>query len=142
MKMTPENTPMITTVFSIAGHGFSTDDLTSLLGVEPTKIRIRPQKLDWLKSAAPDLASMGWEYTMEKQRKWSLGEAIDEVLNVFWSKRIELNEFVSKNNLRLAIRCRPFGDASKIQYIIQPQVIRKLADFSAELSLAIYKDEL
>jgi hypothetical protein len=140
--MTPENTPMITTVLSIAGHGFSTDDLTSLLGVEPTKIRTRPQKLDWLKAAAPDLASMGWEYTMEKQRKWSLGEAIEELLSVFSSKREELNRFVMRNDLRVQVRCRPFGDASKLEYLIQPEVIKKLADFSASLSLSVYLDEL
>jgi hypothetical protein len=140
--MTAEDTPMITTVLSIGGHGFSAADLTSLLGIQPTKVWMRPEKLDWLKAADPDLASMGWRYIMEKQRKWSLGEAIDEVLNVFWSKRAELNEFLTRNNLRLHVRCRPFGDASKIVYQIEPEVIRKLAELSASLSLAVYKDEL
>lgn len=81
--MTAEDTPMITTEFLIGGHGFSMDDLTSLLGIEPTKKWFRPQKLNWLKVAAPDMASMGWEYKIEKQRKWGLGEAIDELLKCF-----------------------------------------------------------
>jgi hypothetical protein len=133
---------MITTVFWIGGHEFSPQDLTSLLGVQPTKIRHQKPELAWLKVSAPEIASILWEYMMEKQTKWSLGEAIDELLNVFWSKRIELNRFVLRHNLRVTIHCRPFGDASKIQYIIQPQVIKKLADFSAELTFAVYKDEL
>jgi len=140
--MTQENIPSITTNLFIGGHEFSIDDLSSLLGVEPTKIWIRPQKLEWLKAAAPEMASMGWRYTMERQRKWSLGEAIDEVLEVVWSKKEELRRFLLDNRLKLHIDCRPFGDASVLEYVIQPEVIIKMGFFAASLSLAVYKDEL
>jgi hypothetical protein len=42
----------------------------------------------------------------------------------------------------MAIECRPFGDASVLEYVIQPEVIKKMALFGASLSLAVYKDEL
>ena len=138
--MIVENTPAITTVLGIGGHGFSTDDLTSLAGVKPTQIW--HQQHEWVKVTHPDFATIEWRYKLEKQRKWSLGEAIDELLNVFWSKRDEINLFLSRNRLEMTIDVRPFGDASTLEYIIQPEVIRKLAFFGVSLSLAVYKDDL
>ncbi len=69
----------------IGGHAFNTDELTAVVGIEPTKVW--HQKLEWLKSAAPNLSTVGWEYRIDKQSKWSLGEAIEELLNTFWKNK-------------------------------------------------------
>jgi len=138
--MTLENVPTITTVLSIGGHEFNPDELTSLVGVEPTKIWT--QKRDWIRVTHPDINTVEWVYEVENQKKWSLGEAIEYVLDVFWSKREEICQFLSKNQLRMHVDCRPFGDATVLEYIIGPEAIRKMAFFGATLSLAVYKDEL
>ncbi len=138
--MTLENIPTITTVLRIGGHEFNPDELTSLVGIEPTKIWY--QKHEWIKLSHPYFNTISWVYELKKQRKWSLGEAIDEILDVFWKKKDEINLFLLENRLGMEIRCRPYGDASTIEYIIQPEVLRKMAFFGASLSLAVYKDEL
>jgi hypothetical protein len=138
--MTLESIPSITTVLSIGGHEFQPDELTSLVGVKPTKIWT--QKHERIKLTHPNINTIEWRYELEKQRKWSLGEAIDEILNVIWSKKDDLNQFLLEKQLRMHIDCRPFGDASKIEYIIQPEAMKKMVFFGASLSLAVYKDEL
>jgi hypothetical protein len=138
--MTLENVPTITTVLRIGGQKFNPDELTSLVGVKPTKIWT--QQREWIKVTHPNFATIGWVYELEKQRKWSLGEAIDEILDVVWRKKEEICRFLSENRLRMHIDCRPFGDASVLEYIIQPEAMTKMAFFGASLSLAVYKDEL
>ena len=96
-SLTMENTPRITTVLRIGGHGFNPDELTAVVSILPTKIW--HQKREWLKSAAPELSTIGWEYRIDKQSKWSLGEAIEELLKLFWDRRDELSTFLSKNSL-------------------------------------------
>ncbi len=135
-----DSTPRITTVLRIGGRDFSPDDLTSVVGIEPTKKW--HQKLRWLKAIAPEISTVGWEYRIDKQRKWSLGEAIAEVLDVFWPRRDELKAFLLKHQLRVAIECRPFGDASALEYIIQSKVIEQMAVLGASLTLAVYKYDL
>jgi hypothetical protein len=138
--MNPKTVPTITTALLIGGHRFNPQDFTLLVGVEPTKIWT--QQHEWVKLIRPDIATIGWVYELKKQRKWSLGEAIEEILDVVWSKREEVHRFLSENRLKMSVDCKPFGDASVLEYIIQPAVIRKMAFFSASLSLAVYKDEL
>jgi hypothetical protein len=131
-----ENSPFVTTVLRIGGHAFNPDELTSLVGVTPT--RIWHQKHESVKEVAPELATIGWEYKLEKQHQWSLGEAIDELLAPFWVKKEELKAFVSENHLQMSIRCIPYGDASIVQYIIAPMVLQKLGYIGATLSIAAY----
>jgi hypothetical protein len=138
--MTSTDIPTITTVLSIGGHQFNPDELTSLIGVEPTKIW--NQEHEWIKSSHPDFETIAWEHELEKQRRWSLGEAIGELLNVIWSKKDEIKLFMLQYQLTMHVDCRPFGDASRIEYNIQSEVMMKMAFFGASLSLAVYKDEL
>jgi hypothetical protein len=138
--MTLDSIPRLTTVLSIGGHQFEPDDFTSLVGVKPSKVWT--QKHEWIKLTHPDFDIVGWFYELKEQRKWSLGEAIGEVLDVVWSKKEQVGRFLSDNGLTMHIRCRPFGDASVLEYIIQPEAMKKLAFFGASLSLAVYKDEL
>jgi hypothetical protein len=63
-------------------------------------------------------------------------------LEVVWGKKEEVRKFLLDNGLKLHIDCRPFGDASVLEYVIQPEVITKMAFFAACLSLAVYNDEL
>lgn len=138
--MTLENTPTITTALSIGGHEFNPHELTSLVGVEPT--RIWAQQREWIKVTHPNINTIEWVYKLEKQRKWSLGEAIDEILDIVWDNKEQIRQFLSDKGLRMHIDCRPFGDASVLEYIIQPEAMEKMAFFGASLSLAVYKDEL
>jgi hypothetical protein len=135
-----ENIPTITTTLSIGGHEFNPYELTALVGIEPTKIWT--QQREWIKLTHPSIDTIGWVYELGKQRKWSLGEAIDEILDVVWSKKEQIRQFLSEKELKMYIRCRPFGDASVMEYIIQPEVMSKVVFFGASLSLAVYKDEL
>jgi Domain of unknown function (DUF4279) len=135
--MSLENIPIITTGLSIGGHDFNPDEITSLVGIEPTKIW--RQRREWIKSTLPDINTIEWRYELKEQRKSSLGEAIEEILDVLWSKKDTISGFLLENRLKMHIDCRPFGDASVIVYIIQPEVMRKMAFFGASLSLAIYK---
>ncbi len=132
--------PKITTNLSIGGHHFNPDELTLLVGVRPTKVWT--QRHEWIKGTCPDIDTIEWRYELKEQDKWSLGEAIEEILEVVWSKKEEVRRFLLDNRLTLHIDCRPFGDASMIEYIIQPEVITKMGFFAASLSLAVYKDEL
>ncbi len=138
--MSLENTPKLTTILSIGGHQVHPEELTALVGVEPTKVW--KQQHQWIESIRPDINTIEWSYALENQRKWNLGEAIEEVLNVFWSKKDELNLLLLNTQSKMHIDCRPFGDASTIEYILQPEVITKLAFFRASLSFAVYKEEL
>jgi hypothetical protein len=138
--MTLENTPSLTTVLSIGGQEFNPNELTALVGIEPTKVWT--QQREWIRLSAPDMNTIEWRYELEKQRKWSLGEAIDEILDVVWSKKEGICQFLSERRLRMHIHCRPFGDASVLEYVIQPEVITRMAFFGASLSLAVYKEEL
>lgn len=131
-----KNAPFVTTVLTVAGHAFDADALTSVVGLQPT--RIWHQRHERVKEIAPDLPTMGWQYKLEKQPKWNIGEAIDELLRPFWKKKDELNAFVTGNHLRVSIRCIPHGDASEIEYIIGPEILMKLALIDASLSLAVY----
>jgi hypothetical protein len=134
--MTLETIPAITTGMSIGGHLFSPDEFTSLVGVQPTKIWT--QRHEQIKLTHPNINTIEWVYELKKQKKWNLGEAIDELLNVFWSKNDDINLFLAEKCLRMNIDCRPFGDSSTIEYIIQPEVMRKMAFFGASLSLAVF----
>jgi hypothetical protein len=138
--MTAEDIPTITSILNIGGHQFKPEEFTQLVGVQPTKIWT--QQHEAVKVIRPDINTIGWVYELKKQRKWSLGEAINELLDIVWNKREEIRRFLSENGLNMAIRCRPFGDASVLEYIIQTDVIRKMAFFDASFSLAVYKEEL
>jgi hypothetical protein len=132
--------PAISTVLMIGGHELNTGELTSLIGVEPTEIW--HQKHEQVRLTRPDIATIGWVYKLENKRRWCLGEAIDEALDILWNKRDDIAPFLASNHLKVSIRCRPFGDASTLEYIIRPEVIKKLAFFEAEISFAVYRDGL
>src|SRR4051812_97783 len=92
-----ESTPLITTVLRIGGHGFNADELTALIGIEPTQVW--QQTHERVKITHPHIDTIGWVYKQEKQPKWNLGEAIGCLLDVFWSKRHEIIDFVSRRSL-------------------------------------------
>jgi hypothetical protein len=138
--MSLENIPIITTGLSIGGHDFNPDELTSLLGIAPTQIW--RQTREWIKACLPDTNTIEWRYEKRDQRESSLGEAIEAIFNVFWSKKEEIKAFMLENRLKMHVHCRPFGDASVVVYSIEPDVMRKMTFFGASLSLRIYKHEL
>jgi hypothetical protein len=138
--MTLEKIPAITTTLSIGGHDFNAHDFTSLVGVRPTKIWT--QQRDWIKLIDPDINTIEWVYELKMQKHWSIGESIDSILEIIWSKKENVYRFLSDNRLTMHLHCRPFGDASVLEYIIQSDVLNKMAYFGASLSLAVYKDEL
>lgn len=87
--MTDETIPEVTASVCVGGQELDTDAFTSLVCVQPTKIW--RQKHERIKITHPYLNTIEWIYERSKQRKWNLGEAIDEVLSVFWGKRMRLS---------------------------------------------------
>lgn len=135
---TPMTEPPFTrTVLMIGGHDFDPAELTAVVGIQPS--HVRRQKHEWLRVAAPELASLCWEYEHRRQRVWTLGEAIEDVVCLFWDKRQALLDYVSRHSLRVELRCIPSGDASTMIFAVQPEVLSRLAELKATLSLAFYQ---
>lgn len=138
--MMDETIPEVTATVCVGGQELDTDAFTSLVCVQPTKIW--RQKHERIKVTHPYRNKIEWIYELSGQRHGSLGEAIDEVLSVFWGKKDVIKQFIKANGLSMHVDCRPFGDASVIEYVLRPEVLGKLAFFEATLSLGIYKDEI
>lgn len=137
MTVDPPNTTI--TTLTLGGQKLHPQELTALIGVEPTKVW--EQRHEWIKSSHPDMNTIEWRYE-QKQQHGNLGEAIDQVLAVVWDKREAIRDYLAQHALKMRVSCRPLGDASVLEYIVAASVLSKLAYFNAELSLGIYRDEL
>ncbi len=132
--------PCVTTTLSFDGDAFDPDELTSVIGVEPSQIWRQERR--YIKDLVPDSPLIAWRHHRPKCAAWSLGEAIVAALSVIWEKRDAIRAFAENHGLNVHVTCRPYGDASIIIYGIHAQAIQRLAFFNASLSLPIYKSEL
>jgi hypothetical protein len=136
----PSTIPMVTTTLSIGGHNFDPREVTAITGVAPT--RIWTPKNQAVVAAIPTINSIEWIIEFEKQQHGSLGDAIDEVLDVLRNKKEDTASLLTNKCLEMHINCRPFGDATTIVYEFGPETIKRLAYFGASISMAVYKSEL
>lgn len=132
--------PCVTTTLSLSGDAFDPDELTSVIGVEPTQIWRQERR--YIKELVPDSELIAWRHHRHKCAAWSLGEAVEAALSVIWEKKDAVRAFAENHGVTVHVACRPYGDASVIIYSMHAQAIQRLAFFNATLSLTIYKSEL
>jgi hypothetical protein len=96
----------ITAMFAVEGWSFDPEQLTKIAGCKPTKIRY--QELDALRGNS-DFAQIGWWYDHTKIPRWSLDDAVREILQVFYERRREIAEFAAEHNCSIHLSLCSMG---------------------------------
>ena len=127
--------PRLKTYFCISGWDFDPAMVTSAIGLEPSKVW--KQKHEHLLHRK-DIANTCWSLGREKQRNYSVSEAVDEVLDLIWPKRAEIKKFVMNDSFDVGIDCSVTIWEDRPVYELSAKVIKRLADLGCEFGLDIY----
>lgn len=138
--MSIQEPQFLETTLSFEGDAFDPDELTRVIGAEPTQIWRQERK--YIKDIIPESPLIAWRHHRPKCAAWSIGEAVEATLNMIWEKRDAIRLFADMHCLKVHVTCRPCADASMIVYRVHAQAIQRLAFFNASLSLPIYKEDL
>lgn len=127
--------PELKTYLCICGWDFDPAMVTSAIGLEPSKVW--KQKHKHLLSRK-DIPNTCWTLGRGKQKKYSVSEAVDEVLDLIWPKRAEIKKFVMNDSFNVGIDCSVTIWEDRPVYDLSEKVIKRMADLGCEFGLDIY----
>jgi hypothetical protein len=128
-------TPLISTTLCVGGDEFDADELTRILGIQPTEVWRQP-RIEALK-AYPDLSKFAWNYKIARQQSWSLDDAVTRLTEIFNPVREQLMTFVNAHKLKVTIGCYVRSYGQRPLFELSANTVKHLADFNAELSIDI-----
>ena len=127
--------PELTTYFYISGWDFDPGKCTLTIGLEPSEIWKQKHKhlLD-----RRDVPNTSWNLGKQKQRKYSVSEAVDEVLDLSWPKRKEIIRLSRDKSFNVGVTCSITIYDDRPVYDLSLKTIKRLADLGCEFSLDIF----
>jgi len=134
---TPPRIAKITTTFTVAGQDFDPDRFSQIVGRAPSEIW--RAKLPGVKDN-PSFAQIEWNYSHTKQPRWSIDEAIRQILSDFEQQREQIVAFAKQFNCSLHVSLELHGDATEIVYRIERDTVELLSAFGCSISFAIHID--
>ena len=129
-----DDCPRISVSLVVGGDDFDTAQLSHVLSINPT--RVWSQKIPHLRERG-DLPNCEWEYKIERAQHWSIDEAIQQVLDVVWTKRNALCQFAEENKLSTAIVCYVFNETTDPEYTITLSTLKRIVELGAEFSMQL-----
>jgi hypothetical protein len=132
-------TPLISSSFSVGGNEFDSSEFSEIIEIQPTRIwkQTKPELRN-----RHDLNNFEWIYKIKKKPLWSIGEAVNEILEIFWLKRQKIVSYSEKNKLSISIGCSIYIDDpmedSNPELCLYPDLIQKMADLKADFGMFIY----
>jgi hypothetical protein len=132
----PNQAPLITSRFCIAGRHFDTERCTAAIGITPTTIW--RQQNTKIATDHPELPTTNWIIEVKDQRLYSTDDALIELFAIVWPSRERIQAFLHSSGLHAS-----FGSIVTIHherplYELQPETLRKLAWFGCEYGMDIY----
>jgi hypothetical protein len=123
----------ITASLTLGGQDFDPEIFTRIAGREPSEIwRPKvPQKSN------PDFPQIEWSYSQIKQPRWSIDEAIRELLDNFSERRNQMVAFANQFGCSFHLSLTLYGDQTVIVYRVERETTDLIASFGCSISLAI-----
>jgi uncharacterized protein DUF4279 len=129
-----KNAPRISTHFYISGWDLDPDACTVEVGLEPSDVW--RQKHDELRARA-DIPSVSWNIRRVRTDSYSVGESVDEILDLVWSSRERVKTFVNGKNVLVGVACSVTIQSDRPVYELSANTIRRLAELGCEFTLDI-----
>lgn len=127
--------PQIRVSFFFTGDEFDTEDVTSRMGITPTKIR---KKEDF---PIRKLAHTSWEIDTEKESCNVTSRQIGKLIKLLIGKELIINQLCSEYNITPGFTVSVFminGDMPEM--VLSKEIITFLASINAEVGFDLYID--
>ncbi|WP_417851742.1 DUF4279 domain-containing protein [Thalassoglobus sp.] len=130
----PDECPEISASFVVGGDDFDTAVLSQLIGLHPT--RVWHQKIQYLRERS-DISNCEWEYKLDKLECWAIDDAVQKVLDAFWEKKNDLNDFIASKKLKLTIALYVYNEEFNPEYVISLDTMKRLVECKAEFCMQL-----
>lgn len=135
MDTTDDRCPLISAFFVISGKGFDTTECTVETGIKPTEVW--RQGREDLKQRE-DLPDTSWSVGFDGRRLYSINDAVVEVLAVIWPRRRPIRTYLTRAGLQATFCCDVTIHVDRPEYVLEPDVIRKMAWLGAGFGLDVF----
>ena len=127
--------PLLTTDFCISGWDFDPAICTTALGMEPSQVWRQTNKYILGQTRLPNIC---WSVGFTKRPLYSVSEAVDEVLDVIWSKRESIKQFSISEEFQVSIVCNVTIEDDRPVYDLSLKTIQCLAELGCDFCLDIF----
>lgn len=129
--------PTITAHFNIAGNDLDFDEISSQIGVIPT--RTWRQKDEDIAKSHPEIENSNWSWGFENRVFSSTDDALVDLLGGIWPQKERIQEYVRSNpSLVISTTLNVTFQKSRPLYEFGPETMSRLAELNCSLLLDIF----
>lgn len=123
--------------FVVAEMNFNPHECTSHFGLEPTTVRIKGEVGPRGRTPAPQSE---WIVDIKNSRFDSTNLPLQHLLDVIWSKRKRIRDYIAENQLKICFVLEITGGLGKRNFLYEfsTHTLGRIAYFGAPLYLDVY----
>ena len=118
---------------TISGFNWDPNDCTRTIGLEPSEIRRRPERM-----VRDGKRLIAWSIGFRRKEFDDTNDALSELMSMVWGHREEIKSFVRNQELEISFECNVTIWKNRPLYCLGPEVLGKLAWFECEFVLDIF----
>ena len=127
--------PLITSTFAIEGDTLDPEEVTRLIGVEPTETGLIGMKRS---AGRPDAPTSYWWLKIRKQPDYDIEPGIARILDILWPQREKVVRFLRGSDFAAIFTTGVSIYQDRPIYSLGPDTLRRLSYFDVRYCIDIF----